>query len=208
MKLMGKRQVGEMQMSELVTAFFLSELATFTVTDSDIPLLYGIIPILLLICMEVIISFFAIKNPLMKRLFDFSPGILIDRGRILEKELARNRVTIDELLSLLRQNGFFDLKKVNYAILEPNGQLSVIPFDRDDSVTKKDLGLTTTNEPCFTVAVIDDGKINQKALDAIGKNEVWVKKILEKHRIGRVQDVFLMASDFVGNVTMIKKDMK
>jgi len=155
MKLMGKRQIGEMQMSELVTAFFLSELATYTVTDSRIPLLYGIIPILLMICIEVIVSFFAIKNPLMKQIFDFTPSILIRNGEILQQELLKNRLTLDELFSLLRLNGYYDLKKVNFAMLEPNGQLSVIPFAREEAVAKGEIGIQSKDNG-FSVAVIYD----------------------------------------------------
>jgi len=207
MKLMGKRQIGEMQMSELVTAFFLSELATYTVTDSRIPLLYGIIPILLMICIEVIVSFFAIKNPLMKQIFDFTPSILIRNGEILQQELLKNRLTLDELFSLLRLNGYYDLKKVNFAMLEPNGQLSVIPFAREEAVAKGEIGIQSKDNG-FSVAVINDGVINSRALNAIGKSERWVRDILKKNKIQNEKDVFLLSSDFLGDVILISKDKK
>ncbi len=207
MKLMGKRQIGEMQMTELITAFFLSEMATFTVTDEEIPLLFGLAPIILLICIEVIISFFAVKIPIMKRIFDFSPSILIDDGKILEKSLLNNRLTLDELLSLLRLNGYYDLKKVRFAILEPNGQLSVVPFANEEMLSRKDFN-QSAEEIGFTVAIIDDGKINEKALKAIKKNEKWLEKTLKKMKILSPKEVFLLSSDFCGNTSLVLKENK
>lgn len=207
MKLMGKRQVGEMQMSELVTAFFLSELATYTVTDGNIPLIFGLVPIAVLICIEVIVSFFAIKIPAMKRIFDFSPSLLIDRGKIVEKELLKNRVTLDELLSMLRLNGYYDVRKVNFAILEPNGQLSVIPYGADENVTCRDLGLKVQDEG-FTVAVVDDGRVNPKALDLIGKTRKWLYGMMRKEKIKDPKEIFLLASDFRGEVFLIRKEKR
>ena len=204
MKLMGKRQVGEMEMSELVTAFFLSELATFSVTDSSTPLLFGLIPILLLICVEVIISFLAVKNPIMKRFFDFSPSLLIDDGKVLEKELLNSRITIDELLSMLRLNDYYDIKKVRFAVLEPNGQLSVVPFPEEEAVVCRDFGFSGSNVG-FSVAVIDDGILNKKALNVIGKTEKWVRTILRKENIKDIKDVFLLSANFDGSTKIVPK---
>ena len=205
MKLMGKRQIGEMQMTELITAFFLSEMATYTVTDEEIPILFGLVPILILICIEVIISFLAVKIPIMKRIFDFSPSILIDEGKVLEKELLNNRLTLDELLSLLRLCGYYRMEQVRFAILEPNGQLSVVPFASEETITCSDLNLSK-KENGFTVAVIDDGKINQKALQAIGKNKAWLFKKLKREKILDPKEVFLFASDFSENTKLIRKE--
>ncbi len=205
MKLLGKRQIGEMQMSELVAAFFLSELGTYAVTNTKIPLYYGLIPIALMIIIEMIISFLALKNPMMKKIFDFAPSFLIREGEILQKELLKNRMTIDELLSMLRLNGYYDFQKVRFAILEPNGQLSVIPYIMHDSVSCNDLGIKTV-ESGFSVVVINDGKISKNALDAIGKNENWVKKIFDQSHICSEKDVFLLLSDFLGNWKLVKKE--
>jgi uncharacterized membrane protein YcaP (DUF421 family) len=204
MKLMGKRQVGEMQMSELVTALFLSELATYAVTDLDVPLAVGLLSVMIMICFEVIISFLAVKSPLFKKLFDVSPAILIRNGSVLERELMKNRITLDELFSMLRLNGYYDLNKVNFAILEPNGQLSVVPFEKDESPSKEEMKLPF-EEKGFTVAVIDDGKINQKGLKAIGKDEKWVEKYLKQKKTKK-EKVFLLISDYSGNLRMFPKE--
>ncbi len=192
-------------MSELVTAFFLSELATYSISERDYPLLYCVIPILILICFQVVISFLTVKIPIFKKAFDFAPSVLICEGKVIGKELAKNRLTLDELFSLLRLNGFYRLSTVRFAILEPNGQLSVVPFGKDETVTCSDLGLDG-NTGGYTVAVVDDGKINQKALQAIGKDEKWLKKQLKSAGIKDEKTLLLMASDLNGEIITVKKD--
>lgn len=204
MKILGKRQIGEMQMSELVAAFFLSELATFAVTDKKIPIYYGLILIVVMILVEMIISFLAVKIPFVKRIFDTSPCVLIREGKILEKELLKNRMTLDELFSHLRLVGFYDLNDVRFAILEPNGQLSVVPFYQSQPPSCEDLNVKVL-EKGFTVVLIDDGVLNAKALSAIGKNRNWLRKILEKNHILDIKSVFLLASDFLGNIVLLRK---
>jgi len=204
MKLVGKRQIGEMQMSELVAAFFISELASFTVTNRKNPILFGLVPIMLMIFIEMAFSYLALKIPFVKRVLEFSPSVLIRDGTVLQQELRKNRITLDELLSLLRLNGYYDLSKVRFAILEPNGQLSVVPYSANDSVSPEDLGLSVP-ETGFTVAVINDGKLNRKAMDAIGKNKKWLNQVLEREHVSSLKEVFLLSSDYLGNVRLIKK---
>ncbi len=207
LKLIGKRQIGEMQTSELVAAFFISELATFAVTSKNHPLYFGLIPIVLMVLIELLVSFLALKIPIIKRLFDFSPSVLIRDGEVLEHEMQKNRVTLDELFSLLRLNGYYDLSKVRFAILEPNGQLSVIPYAKNDSVSPEDLKLDV-QENGFSVIIINDGSLNSKALNAINKNEKWLKKILNREKILSMDEVFLLSSDYSGNVKIVKRDSR
>lgn len=205
MKLMGKRQVGQMQMSELVTAFFLSELATYTVTERGIPLIQGVFPILAMICLEVVVSFLTIKIPAFKKAFDFSPSALIREGKIQQKELVNSRVTLDELLSLLRLAGYYDLSSVRYAFLEPNGQLSVVPFPDRDQVCCADLGLKGDGGG-FSVAVINDGRVNLKALELIGKTENWLMERVRQFGGKEPMDFLILSSDLEGNVLAVKKE--
>ncbi len=205
LKILGKRQIGEMQMSELVAAFFLSELATFFVTDTKKPVYFGLVLIAVMILIELLISILAVKIPLMKRFFDASPSLLIRDGVILEKELLKNRMTLDELFSHLRLNGHFELDTVRFAILEPNGQLSVIPFYKSEPPSCEDLGLAP-EERGFTVVLIDDGVLDEKALSAIGKNKKWLHRVLEKNKISKMKDVFLLTSDFLGRVNVLRKE--
>lgn len=206
LKLIGKRQIGEMQTSELVTAFFISELATFSVTSKNHPLYFGLIPIFLMVLIELLISFLALKIPVIKRVFDFSPSVLIRDGEVLEREMHRNRVTLDELFSLLRLNGYYDLSKVRFAILEPNGQLSVVPYAKNDSVSPEDLEIDVP-ENGFSVIIINDGNLNSKALSSIGKDAKWLKRIMEREKIISMDEVFLLSSDYLGKVKIIKKNV-
>ena len=204
MKLLGKRQIGEMQMSELTAAFLISEFATDAIKDTDNPLYFALLPVIMMALIEVAVSFLAVKNPILKRVFDSTPSILIRDGVVQEKVLLKNRITIDELLSFLRLSGFYDLNRIQYAILEPNGQISVVPYARFDAVSCDDLGLPA-QEDGFSMAIIDDGKINQKALRAIGKNEKWLKRVLNQSKVTSEKEVFLLSSDFSGNWKIVKK---
>ena len=204
MRLLGKRQVGQMQMSELVTAFFLSELATCVITDDSIPVFWGIIPILAVVAVEVIISFLTVKSPFFKRIFDFSPTILIRDGEILQKTLRDSRMTLDELLSLLRLAGYWNLSDVRFAFLEPNGQLSVVPFAAKDTVKREDLSLEP-EDGGYSVLVIDDGKKNKRALCALGQSEQWVNKQIKKEKGSSEKDFFFLSCDLLGNIKSQKK---
>ena len=192
-----------MQTSELITAFFISELATFSITSKTHPIYFGLIPIVLMVAIELLVSYFALKIPLIK--LDFSPSVLIREGQVLERELRRNRVTIDELFSLLRLNGYYDLAKVRFAILEPNGQLSVVPYAKNDSLSPQDLNVDV-DETGFSVIIINDGRLNARALDAIGKDLKWLNRILKREKIISMKDVFLLSSDYLGNCKIIKKN--
>lgn len=206
LKLIGKRQIGEMQTSELVTAFFISEFATFSVTNKNHPIFLGLIPIVFIVLVEFLISYSALKIPIIKRIFDFSPSVLIRDGEVLESELRKNRITLDELFSFLRLNGYYDLSKVRFAILEPNGQLSVVPYCKNDSVSPEDLNIDVP-ENGFSVIIIDDGVLNTKALAAIRKDVKWLKRILNREKIVSLKDVFLLSSDYLGNVKIVKKNL-
>lgn len=205
MKLMGKRQVGQLQMSELVTAFFLSELATFSVTDPNIPLLYGLIPILVMICIEVIVSFLSVKIRCMKKLFDFVPSVLIFNGQVQKNELLKNRITLEELFSQLRLCGEFDITKIKCAVLEPNGQLSVLPYGAELPVTRGDMNILSKEE--YSLAVVVDGTFNEGAGKAIGKDRKWVENALKKKKI-KMSEVFLAVCNENEIIQIIRKETK
>ncbi len=188
-RMMGKRQIGELQMSELVTAFFLSELASYPVTNQNIPLAYGIIPVVTLICMEVILSFLSTKIALVRRLFDCSPSVLIVKGRLDQVELAHCRMTLDELFSQLRLKDVSDLSSVDYALLEPNGQISVI----------------RQGEKGLQHLIIADGVINEKGLSGAGLSAKDLKRILEKEGLTQ-KEVFLLCMDDEHNSLCIPKE--
>ena len=185
LRLMGKRQIGELQTGELVVTLFLSETATHAVTDNSYPFIYSILPPLLLICLEVILSFTATKLKFFKRLFDIPPSILINNGKLNIKELKKNRLTVEELLSQLRLSGYFEMSEISCAVLEPNGQISAKTFDNTDLSKASDISR----------ALIIDGDINFNSLNEIGRDINWLTEILKENNIPSRRSVFLLTSN-------------
>lgn len=204
MRLTGKRQIGQMQMSEFVTALLLSELAALPITDLSIPLLSSLIPIILLLCLEISIPFMANKIPIFKKIIDGSPSIIIKKGVIDQDELDRLRLSIDELLSELRLKNITDIKDVEYAILEQNGQLSVITHAELSPATKKDVGVTQP-EHGFAHPLIISGHYSQFNLSLTGKNKKWVKSKLKNKKL---KDVLLFTVDDNEEINIITKERK
>ena len=176
-RLTGKRQVGEMQLSELITAFLLSEVAAAPLCDNDIPLVYAILPILILTCLEITISYITTKSPVIKRFFEPPPTVLIAKGKLNQHAMKKQRITLDEMLCALRLQDVADLSQVEYCFVEHNGQLSA--FLKEDGLT---------------LPVVVDGKIHPHFLDILGRDEAWLKSRLtaDKRRLDRL---FVMSTD-------------
>jgi len=203
---MGKRQLGELQASELIITFMLSEIAVAPIITTTTPLLHALIPIFLLLTLEIIISKLLMKSNTLKRIFYGTPSTLIRKGVIDQLEMKKQRIEIDELLSELRQKGYSSLSDINYAILEENGKISVFP-----KIQKSPLTVENTNiEPAeygISHLIILDGSILQKNLALIGWDMHKLNKQLQKSSIDS-SDVFLMTVDDGGRVTIVKKDQK
>lgn len=203
MRFMGKRQIGQLQLSELVTTILLSELAVQPITDENIPLSFAVVPIATLISLEIIISFAVTKLPFLKPIFDGKPSILINRGEINFSEIARVRISMEELLSQLRIAGTPDISEVYYAILEQNGQLSVIPRRNDSPPTGREIG-KKVKEVGIPHALIVDSEISEFDLNLIGKDKAWLAKKLKKRGV-TAKDVFLFTIDDDGKENLIIK---
>lgn len=193
MRFMGKRQLGELEISELVVTFLLSEIASLPITNTEIPLLHALIPVLALMALEVILSTFALKLPRLKSAISMHPALIIYEGKLLGRELLTARISIEEFLSQLRQKDIFDLAEVEYAVLEPNGQISVISKNGSEL------------ENTLMHLIISDGVINHKNLELIEKNVAWLEKTLKSLRHS-AKDVFLMTADRQGRVRLVRRD--
>lgn len=204
-RLMGKRQVGEMQLSELVTTFMLSELAINPIQDISIPIAYSMIPLVFLLCMEVITSFLVTKSPAFKRVFMGTPSIIIRNGILNQKELARLRISISELLSELRLKDVSSIEDVDYAILEQNGKLSVFLKNDKRTVTLEDLGKGKAKGVGIAHSIICDGKINETELNSIGKGEKWLLKELHGRGV-TLENILLFTIDDLGSINIIIKE--
>jgi len=204
MRIMGKRQLGELEVSELVSTLLLSDIASLPITDQSIPLVYAIIPIIAITTFEVTMSILLTKVPFFKNLLSTRPAVLICRGVIDRKEMMRNRISIDELLSELRQKNVSDIAEVDYAIIEQNGKMAVFPKRLYSQPTSDELGLQPTERGICHV-LISDGRINRHGLSCTGKTEEWVLRILKERRTC-LKEVFLMTLDDSEKVNIIQKD--
>ena len=198
MRLLGKRQLGELEVSELVTTLMVSELAVAPVTNPDLPILRGLVPIAILVALEVGVSRLMINSVSLKRIFGGTPSVLIRNGEINYRELKKSRVGVDELLSSLRQAGMTCVKDVGYAILEANGQLSVIPSADAAPLTAKDENIKKT-ERGIAHGLIIDGFVNERSLEQSGKSRMWLDRVLKQRGIDE-KDVLLLTVDDSGEV--------
>ncbi len=211
MKLMGKRQIGEFQLSELITTLLISELASLPIAEPEIPLLYAILPLLLIISLEVITSFISIKCGTVRRFLSGRPSIIINRGTLDQKELSRLRISCSELLGQLRQKGYSDISDVYYAIVEDDGMLSVFPRAEKRPPNGDELAPcsdgTLPTESGIAHYLIIDGKVINENLSVSGKDMRFIEARL-RHAKCRVRDVFLLSCDDAGKWNLIKKDKK
>ena len=206
MRLLGKRQLGELEISELVTTLMVSELAVSPITNSNISFFAGLVPIAALVTLEVAVSKLMIRSVTLKRIFGGTPSILIKNGAIDFDELKKSRIGVDELLSSLRQAGTTCVEDVAYAILEANGQLSVIPSANAAPLCAKDMKIEKA-ERGIAHGLIIDGFVNQRSLDQSGKSREWLDGELEKNGIDE-KDVLLMTVDDSGEVRYQLREKK
>ncbi len=204
LRLMGKRQVGELEVSELVSALLLSEIATMAIDDADEPLLYALIPILCILFLEVIVSFGATKLPFIKKIFAGRPSLLIVRGKLDQKELGRMRISLEELMGELRLKGAATLAEVDYAIMEQNGQLSVILKKDKQPLTPGDINMTGTATG-IDHALVVDGVVNESVCRKVGRNRQFILKTAKEQGC-KLEDIFLLTVDDEGQTMLIKKD--
>ena len=207
-RVMGKRQIGELQPSELVVAIMISDVATVPMEGHDIPLLAGIIPVLTLLLAEVTTSFLSIKSKALRKFFVGEPSIIVYDGVICESELLRQRFNLNDLLEELRLLGCFDISDVYVAVLETSGKLSVIPKDNARNITVEDLKLKNVRHEGLSCTVILDGNLNRSELKRSGKSENEVMAKIKKHGAKSVKDVFIASIDAEGEMFIQLKEKK
>ena len=199
MRVMGKRQLGELEPTELVMAMIISDLAAVPMQDMGIPLLTGIIPIITLVCLSLILSEASVMSIRFRRLMSGSSSIIIDRGQINQHEMRRNRLTVDELLESLRLQGILDISTVKYAVLESNGQLSVIPYPSESPVTPSMLNIQADGGDMPVIIVNCGHRLDSNPISA-GRDRNWLEKQLKERRIKSVDDIYLLTVDEGGRV--------
>ena len=205
-RLMGKRQIGELQPGELVTTMVLSEIASMPLQDSDFPVLSGIALIFLFVSLELLSSFLAIKSGIYRTLMQGHSVLIIKDGHLLEENLKMIRYSTDDLMEALRLKDVFDISEVQYAYIETNGSISVKLRKEAEAATIADLRIPYVENalPCL---VISDGKIIKRDFELCSMTEEKLQKILKKKNL-TVSEVFLMTADKQGNTYTVRKAVK
>lgn len=203
-KFMGKRQIGELETSELVITFMISDIASIPMQNSDQPILSGLIPIGVLTCLEVFISWLMMKSPRFRQIMCGKCVVIINDGKINQKELYKMRMNVFDLCENLRQMNVFSLDDVAYAIMETNGKLSVIKKSDKQPPSASDLDVKTARAN-LNLAIVSDGKINEYSLSLCSLDEKWLNKTLEENKT-KINEIFIMTANQSKKFNIIKKD--
>ena len=203
-RLMGKRQIGQMEASEFVVTMLVANLASIPMQDAAIPLYSGLVPILVVLGMELTLSGLILRSVLIRRFFCGKPIILIDNGQILMENLRRTRVTLDELTGHLRQKDVLDIQTVQFAILETDGSLSVFPYPAERPATAREAKIKAEKQ-YLPITIVEDGYVSKENLRKAGKDQVWLEEILTQKHAAR-RDVLLLTVDQAGHVVFLRKE--
>ncbi len=203
---MGKRQIGELEPAELVLMLLISDLAAVPMQDFGIPLLNGVVPIVTLLALSMLLSFFSMRSVRFHRLVCGNPTLLVENGAIRQDALRRNRFTLDELLDELRAQGVTDLTAVKYAVLETNGRLSVLLRPEEAPATPKQLGVSARDDVWLPTVVVNDGRVLRRGLAERGLDEAWLERTLRAHGFRSSAEVLLLTVDETGRVLCVGKE--
>lgn len=206
MRLLGKRQIGELEPSELAITILISELAAIPMQDSAQPLATGLVPIVVLLALGLLTSVISIASPVFRRILCGKPSIIIENGQLNQREIRRLRLSVDEIAEELRLKNVTSIQTVRYGIIETNGQMSIILNEGDQPLIRRDLHISTFAPSPLTYTVIANGHLIRANMRQIGLSQTDLMKDLEKRNIHRVADVFYMARDTDGNVRVIRNE--
>ncbi|MBQ8358343.1 MAG: DUF421 domain-containing protein [Oscillospiraceae bacterium] len=203
-RLMGKRQIGQMEATEFVVTMLVANLAAIPMQDAAIPLYSGLVPILTVLGMELVLSGLIMHSVMLRRFFCGKPVILIDNGKIVQQNLRRTRVTLDELTGHLREKDVLDIRTVQFAILETDGNLSVFPFPKDRPASAKDAGIQAKPQ-YLPITIIEDGYVSKENLQRAEKNEIWLEQVLRQYS-AKPEDTLLLTVDSGDHVVWLGKE--
>ena len=203
-RLMGKRQIGQMEPSEFVVTMLAANLAAIPMEDVGIPLYSGVVPILTVLGVELVLSGISMSSIRFRRILCGKPVIMIENGRILRENLLKTRVTLDELTGHLREKDVLDLTTVQYAILETNGNLSVFLYPAEAPASAREAGIVP--KPRYLpVTIIEDGVLMNENMEKAGKDEAWVRRVLGNHRAS-IPGTWLLTVDREDHIFWLGKE--
>ncbi len=203
-RLMGKRQIGQMEPMEFVVTMLVANLAAVPMQDGGIPLFSGLVPILTVLGMELVLSFLSMRSIRLRRLLCGKPVILIENGEIRQRAMGLCGITLDELTSHLRQHDVLDPRTVQYAILETDGNLSVFPYPKEKPATSKDAGIQAGKQ-WLPITLVADGKLLEDNLTVAGKTKSWVLEALGAQG-SDLESTWLFTVDGAGHQIFYKKE--
>jgi uncharacterized membrane protein YcaP (DUF421 family) len=198
-RLMGKREIGQLSPFDFVVAIIIAEVAALPMESPEIPLLQGLFPLFILVALEIAFSFVALHSRRLRQVVCGAPQIVINKGQILRDEMRRSRYNLDDLMSQLREKGYPDPGDVAYAVLENSGRLSIIPWPEKEPVTRGDLQLETQRPVGLPRILVADGEILHRNLAAAGVDETWLREELNRRGMS-LKDTFLVTYDRDGRV--------
>lgn len=203
-RLMGKRQIGQMEPAEFVVTMLVANLAAIPMQDGGIPLFSGVVPIFTVLGVELVLSALSLKNSRLRKLLCGKPVILIENGKILQGNLRKTRITLDELSGHLREKDVLDISSVQYAILETNGNLSVFPYPKEKPASARDAGIQARQQ-FLPMTIISDGELMEENLQKAKKDREWLRRVLEE-RDADVKSTWLLTVDRSNRITFFRKD--
>lgn len=203
-RLMGKRQIGEMEPAEFVVTMLVANLAAIPMQDGAIPLYSGLVPILTVLGLELVLSGVILRSVKLRKLLCGKPVILIDNGKILQENLRSARINLDELTGHLREKDVLDIRTVQYAILETNGNLSVFPYPKEKPASARDAGVQAGKQ-YLPVTILEDGYLSRENLRRSGKDEAWLSRVLQQHHADAAS-TFLLTVDEADHVVWLGKE--
>ena len=203
-RLMGKRQIGQMEPSEFVVTMLVANLAAIPMQDGAIPLLSGLIPILTVLAVELVLSTLSLRSIRLRKLLCGKPVILIENGRLVQENLRRAQITLDELSGHLREKDVLDIQTVQYAILETDGNLSVFPFAAEKPASAKDAKIQAKKQ-YLPFTIISDGRLLTQNLVPAKKDSAWLHRIL-RERSATVEGNYLLTLDDGNHICYIPKE--
>lgn len=206
LRLMGKREIGKLSIFDLVVSIMMADLAVLTIEDENISVIRGMTPILVLMITQISLSYITLKNKKIRELVEGRPVILIKNGKIIDKEMDKQRYSIDDLLTQVREKGINSLDEVDMAILETSGKLSVFPKSSKLPVTKEDLNIVTNEYNGIPIPLVADGRTLSRNLRNIKKDELWLNKQLSKRGYKNINDVYYASIDATGKFFVDPKD--
>lgn len=194
MRLMGKRQLGDLELSELIVTILISEIAAQPILDENTTLIGVFVPAVTLMALEYLLSVVAVKSVRLRGVLAGKPSLLVVRGRIDQTQMRKNRITPDELAEALRSDGILDMRDVQYAVLETSGKINILPTPQKSPVTAGQMGMAPP-DPGWPVIVINNGRVLSENLRYLGRDENWLRKKLRENGLSSPQEVYMMTAD-------------